>query len=102
MKKGTQTMRPIKKKDIPHRRTSTYTKFVAAYRPEKDNPFRLRITAGGNLIFYPGPTSTKAADLTTVKLLVNSTLSDRRAKFATFDIKDFYMNTPLMALCTLR
>jgi len=40
---------------------------------------------GGNLIHYLGQTSTKAADLLTVKLL---TLSTPNAKFITIDFKN--------------
>jgi len=44
----------------------------------------------GNLVIYPGKTSTKAADITTVKLLINSTLSTPNARFITADIANFY------------
>jgi len=63
-------------------------RIVAAYRPKKDNPRRIRFTVGGNLIHYLGQTSTKAANLFTVKLLINSTLSTPNAKFMTIDLKD--------------
>jgi len=61
-------------------------RIVAAYRPEKENPRRIRFTVGGNLIHYLGQTSTKAADLLTVKLLLNSVLSTPGAQFMTIDI----------------
>mmetsp|Transcript_25840 Transcript_25840/g.36772 ORF Transcript_25840/g.36772 Transcript_25840/m.36772 type:complete len:290 (-) Transcript_25840:243-1112(-) len=70
-------------------------RIVAAYRPEKDNPRRIRFTVGGNLIEYLGKTSTKAADITTVKILFNSVLSTDGARFITLDLKDFYLNTPM-------
>ena len=53
---------------------------------------------------YPGNAGTPTANLLTVNLLINSTISTARAKFMTMDIKDFYLNTPLpryeyMRLC---
>ena len=50
---------------------------------------------GGNLIKYKGHTFTPNADLTTFKLLVNSTLSTPGAKFIDADISDFYLNSIL-------
>ena len=56
---------------------------------------RTRLTVGGNLIDYPDSTSTPTADLTTIKCLVNSTLSTDNAKMMMADIKNFYLNTPM-------
>jgi hypothetical protein len=36
------------------------------------------------------------AELLTVKLLINSIISTQGAKFVTMDIKDFYLNTPMV------
>eukprot|EP00804_Cyclotella_cryptica_P014612 CCRYP_012661-RA/>CCRYP_012661-RA protein AED:0.22 eAED:0.22 QI:0/0/0/1/0/0.33/3/0/717 len=45
-------------KKIPRDRTVTYARIVVDYRPQKDDPNRVRITVGGNLINYPEqPTS---------------------------------------------
>ena len=60
------------------------------YKPQKDDPNRVRITAGGNLITYPGELTTRAADLTTSKVLWNSTISTRGAKYMCIDIHSFY------------
>ena len=92
---GTDTIRFIPLSAIPRNKTPTYARVVSAYRPEKENPRRVRITVGGDRIDYPGLTSTKAADLTTVKLHINSVLSTPNARYATADIKDFYLNTPM-------
>ena len=62
-------------KRIPKDRTVTYARIVVDYRPQKEDPNRVRITVGGNLIDYPGELTTRTADLTTAKLLWNSTLS---------------------------
>jgi len=84
-------MQFIKVTDIPPGKFAAYLRILAAYRPEKDNPRRIRFTVGGNLIEYLGKTSTKAADITTVKILFNSVLSTDGARFITLDLKDFYV-----------
>ena len=38
---------------IPKDRTVTYSRIVVDFRPQKKDPYRVRITAGGNLITYP-------------------------------------------------
>ena len=62
-------------KKIPRDRTVTYARIVVDYRPQKDDPNQVRITVGGNLINYPGELTTQTADLTTTKILWNSTIS---------------------------
>jgi hypothetical protein len=83
--------------DIPinRRKDVTYGRIVCDYRPQKAEPERTRLTAGGDRIHYPGDVSTDTADLTTAKLLINSTISTKDARYACFDLKDFYLGTPL-------
>ena len=50
---------------------------------------------GGNLINYPVDGGTPTADLLTVKLMFNSTISTPNAKVMTIHIKDFYLMTPM-------
>ena len=76
-------------------RVVTYGRIVVDYRPQKDDPNRVQITAGGNLIQYPGELTTRTADLTTSKILWNSVLSTPGAKFMGIDIKSFYLTAPL-------
>ena len=73
----------------------TYARVVVDFRPQKDDPNRVRITAGGNLIKYPGKLTTRTADLTTSKLLWNSVISTDDARFAALDVGNFYLETPL-------
>ena len=81
--------------NIPKDRVVTYASVVVDFRPQKKDPNRVRITAGGNLIKYPGELTTRTADLTTSKVLWNSILSTKDAKFMGIDIKSFYLETPL-------
>jgi hypothetical protein len=64
---------------------------ISAHRPEK----RARWTCGGDQVDYPGNVSTKTADLTTAKLIINSVLSTPGAKMVLNDLKDFYLGTPM-------
>ena len=95
MPTGTNTMVPIHRNQIPDGRTATYCKFVCNKRPQKDEENRTRLTAGGNLINYPGDVSTPTADMTTAKILLNSTISDPTAKWLCLDVKDFYLNNEM-------
>ena len=45
-------------KNIPRNRVVTYARLVVDYRPQKEDPNRSRMTAGGNLITYPGELTT--------------------------------------------
>eukprot|EP00804_Cyclotella_cryptica_P019448 CCRYP_006615-RA/>CCRYP_006615-RA protein AED:0.18 eAED:0.18 QI:0/0/0/1/1/1/3/0/869 len=97
-KQGTNTiffMTHDEIKRIPRDRTVTYARIVVDYRPQKDDPNRVRITVGGNLINYPGELTTRTADLTTAKIHWNSTISTPGARFACADIENMYLQTPM-------
>ena len=51
-----ETFRVIRYEDVPtdRRKEVTYTKVVCKVRLQEDNPNRIRITIGGNIIIYPG------------------------------------------------
>ncbi|KAL7465450.1 hypothetical protein ACHAXS_005954 [Conticribra weissflogii] len=84
-----------KKQPIPKDRIITYACIVVDFRPQKDDLNRVRITASGNLINYPGELTTKTDDLTTAKMMWNSVVSTPSAKYACFDVKKFYLGTPM-------
>ena len=73
----------------------TYGNPVVDYRPQKDDPHRIRITAGGNLITYDSSPSVRTADLDTAKLHWNSVVSTPGAKYMCLDIKNFYLTAKL-------
>jgi hypothetical protein len=95
MPSGTDTIHFIPHTDLPAGRKPTYLRVVAEYKPNKEEKHRVRFTCGGDRIHYPGNVSTETADLTTAKLLFNSVISTRGARFAAFDIKNFYLNNPM-------
>ena len=80
---------------IPNGRKPTYLRIVSAYRPQKADPYRIRWTVGGNLVDYPGTVHTPIANLTTIKLLLNSVISTKKARFCNIDLKYFYLNIPM-------
>jgi Reverse transcriptase (RNA-dependent DNA polymerase) len=92
---GTNTIHFIRINDIPPGRKATYLRLVVADRPNKENTRRVRFTVGGDKVEYPGDVSTKTAGLITAKILINSVISTPDARFCAFDIKDFYLNTPM-------
>ena len=95
MPSGTNTIHFIRHTNIPADRRATYLRIIAELRPLKAETKRERFTVGGNQIDFPGKVSTPTADLTTVKLLLNSVLSTPQAKFVTADIANFYLNNPM-------
>jgi hypothetical protein len=58
----------------------TYANPVVNYRPPKEHPNRICITAGGNLISYNSDLSVRIADINTTKLDWNSVVSTKDAK----------------------
>ena len=94
---GTNTIFFTEYNNIPvdRRKDITYGRIVVDYRPQKSEPHRTRLTVGGNLINYPHSVSTKTAELQTAKLLFNSVISTRNAKFACLDIGNFYLGTEM-------
>lgn len=94
---GTNTFKPICYNDIPmdRRNDITYTRVGCEICPHKADPNCTCITIGGNRICYPGDTGTKTGSIKMVKLLLNSTISTPDARFACFDISNFYLGTLL-------
>ena len=93
--KGRNTIFFILKSKVPSNKKVTYARIVCAIRPQKTETHRVRLTAGGNLISYEGTTSTPTAGITTIKTHWNSVISTPNARYATLDIKDFYLNSKL-------
>jgi hypothetical protein len=55
--KGTDTCKFITKQTVPKK--PTYLRIVSEYREQKEDPYRVRLTVGGNLIEVTGDISTK-------------------------------------------
>jgi hypothetical protein len=92
---NTNTIRFIRRSNIPKGHKVTYGSFVVDIKDHKEEKKRTRLTVGGDQIEYPGEKSTRTAGLTTAKNLINSIISTLGAKFLVIDITNFYLNTPL-------
>ena len=95
---GTNTIYFVHKHQVPPDRWKdiTYAKFVCELKPNKAEVHRTRLTVGGDKVHYPGDVGTPTADLTLVKMHVNSVISTRNAHYMTLDVKNFYLNTPMV------
>ena len=95
--KGTGTIFPIRRHAIPPDRKITYANFVCNIRPQKAETHRVRMTAGGDKLDYPGDPSSPAVAILDAKIHINSTISDAKhgARYLTLDIKNFYLGTPM-------
>ena len=95
---GTNTIRFLSLDEIdniPKDRVVTYTRIVVDFRPQKDDPNRVQITAGGHLIVYPDELTTRTVDLLTTQILWNSVISTKDARYICIDIENMYLATPL-------
>ena len=70
---------------------------VMDYRPNKDDPYRTRLTIGGDKLDYYGDSASPAASIIETKLMLNSTISDAKhgARFFCLDVKDFFLQSLL-------
>ena len=96
MSSGTNTIFFIKHLDVPVNRKLSYVRLVASIYPNKTETHCAKVTAGGDLVDYPGITSIDTSSLTTTKILLNSVISTMDAMFITADIKYFYYNNTLI------
>jgi hypothetical protein len=92
---GNETCFLIKLTNIPKDRKITYGKIVCDYKPHKKEKERVRLTFGGDRLDYSGDVTTSTADITTLKIIINSTLSTEDAAMMMMDIKNYYIGTPL-------
>jgi hypothetical protein len=64
-------------------------------KSDQNGPNRTQITISGNRICYPGDVGTNTASLELLKLLLNSVLLQKGARFSSIDLKNFYLGTPM-------
>jgi hypothetical protein len=73
----------------------TYGQFVCNERPKKAKVSKTHFTVGGDKFNYPGAVSTPTAEMLVAKILFNSVISTKNAKFMRIDFANFYLNSPL-------
>jgi hypothetical protein len=90
---ATDTIDLIDKSEVPANKTVTYGVCVCDYRPLKSEPYRVRLTVGGDKLPYDDDFGSPAASLLETKLIINSTISDARrgARFLSADLKDHFL-----------
>jgi hypothetical protein len=95
--KGTGTVFFIKKSQVPNKRKVTYANFICNIRPQKSETHRVRMTAGGDRLDYPGDASSPTVSMLDAKIHINSTISDAKhgARHLGIDIKNYYLGTPM-------
>ena len=93
---GTNTFLLIKFADIPQdrRHEICHSMVVCKVKPHKEEPNRTCITATDSQINYPGDVGTPTGSLDLVKIIINSVLLRRNARFVSFDLKNFYLKIP--------
>ena len=72
-------------------RKPTYTRIMADFRPQKADPNRVQITAGGNLPKCPWELTTKTAAITITKIVWNSVINTKGARHTYLDVNIFYL-----------
>jgi hypothetical protein len=92
---GTNTAFFIDLNSIPKDHKITYGKLVCDFKPNNTEKHRVVLTVDGDRLDYSGDTATSTADITTFKILINSTLSTNEAKMMMMDIQSYYLGTPL-------
>ena len=90
--KGTNTIKFIRTQDVKKERMKdvTYGQFLCLMRPEKAEPNQTRFVVDGDCINYPGELGTPPAEMLVAKILFNSVISTKNARFMTMDIANFY------------
>ena len=81
--------------NIPKDQTVTYACIVIDHRPQEEDPNCVRMAVGGNLIDYPFELTARTADMVSSKILWNSIIITKDARFAGANIKNMYLQTPL-------
>ena len=89
--KGLDVLESTQKAAFPRDKKYTYPRYAADYRPETDEPDRMRITCGGDVLDYFGDVTTHTASILTVKMHWNSVISTPGAKYCTGDISNMYL-----------
>jgi hypothetical protein len=92
---GTNTIKFMRREDVPAGLKVTYESFVVDIKAHKEKTECIHLTLGEDKIEYPGDKSTRTSGLTTAKMLLNSTIYIPGARFLLIGINSFYLNTPL-------
>ena len=73
----------------------TYINLEVDHHPQKEDPNRIQLVAGGNLIEGAGKVLVTTANIDTAKLHWNSVVSTALAKYMCINIKSFFLSAAL-------
>lgn len=95
--RATDTVEFIAKHEVPKETKITYANMVCDHRPLKAEPYRVRLTVGGDRLDYHGDASSPTATGSETKILFNSIISDAKigARFCSADLADFFLESPM-------
>ena len=91
MPTGNNNLFFLHRHQVPRGKKVTYANPVCDYRPLKDDPYRVRLTVGGDKLHCDFDVGAPAASLLEAKILFNSVISTPGARFMSADIKDFFL-----------
>ena len=77
------------------RKENFHSIVVCEVRPQKEDPNHTCITVAGSGICYPENIGTPIGSLDLFNLMINRVLSRHNAHFVWFDLKNFYLQTPM-------
>ena len=84
-------LKRIRCSNVPCSKMITYPCIVVDYCPKKDELWRIRITAGGNLLQYHGNTTAHTARMELIRCHINSIILEPSACATTADISNMYL-----------
>ena len=84
MPSGNNNIFFIKRFQVPNDKTITYANPVCDYRPTKDDPYRVRLTLGGDRFSCSHDVGAPAANILDAKILFNSLIFTPNARFMSF------------------
>ena len=88
---GLDVIKFIAEHSMPAGKTTTCARCVVDCHPEKDEPWRLQITCGGDKLGCCGETATHGTSMETVKCQLNNVASQPHSKAATCDVSNMHL-----------
>ena len=76
-------------------RTVTYSRVLVDVIPQKEDPIQVQLTVGVNWIEYQGKGTIKTKYFTIFKIHINSVISTRGARYDRWDMRNYYIETPM-------
>lgn len=85
----------IRPSQLPAGLKATYIKIIVSYHLQKNDPYQIRFTAGGDRLDYGGLCLSPAAEIQTAKCMLDLVISTVSAHFSALNLKKLYLGTPM-------